>query len=151
MRSRFTRHSVVPEGQRRSEALKGIAILDCKTEDGALASCDPSAIAPDAAKHWQQQIEAAGDTETAYGKALAKILGDLVCSGDPDRIDVLSRMVRSDRIDARFSAATGLVERILSPKCPVSTLLTDDDRARLRTIERKAAGFMPTTTMSGAP
>ena len=62
-----------------------------------LASCDPSVEPPDAVKEWKKMIEAAEVDQGAYAKALAAILGDLVCSNEADRIYVLRGLLRSDR------------------------------------------------------
>ena len=82
----------VPEGHNRNNVLERMAILDCarqKLGDTALASCDPAADPPDSVKEWKKMIEAASVDQGAYAKALAAILGGLVCSNAPDRIYVL--------------------------------------------------------------
>jgi hypothetical protein len=89
------RHSIeqaVPEGQNRDRALEQVTILDCaqqKRGDTALGSCDPAADPPDTVNQWKKMIEAATVDQGVYAKALAAILGGLVCSNEPDRIYVL--------------------------------------------------------------
>ena len=47
-----------------------------------------------------------------------KILGDLVCSETPDRIDVLRGLLRANRFDLTGNEMSALAKRIT--KCPVS-------------------------------
>jgi hypothetical protein len=121
----------VPEGQNRDEALKRVAILDCARKGDDLASCDPAADPRDAVKEWKKVIEAASVDYVAYAKALAAILGDLVCANEADRIYVLRRMLQSDRLPETGAEMPALAKRITSPKCSVSTALTDADKSEI--------------------
>jgi Pentapeptide repeats (8 copies) len=125
----------VPEGQNRDRALERVAILDCARKGGDLASCDPSAEPPNAVKEWRKMIEAASVDWAAYGKALATILGDLVCSNTlaPDRIYVLRGLLRSDllREPETGAAISALAKRFTSSECPVSTALRAADKSAI--------------------
>ncbi len=132
----------VPEGQDRDRALERVAILDCarqKVGDTALASCDPAADPPDTVKEWKKMIEAAKVDQGAYAKALAAILGGLVCSNEPDRIYVL-RGLLCVRIASLETGAEmpALAKRITSPECPVSTALTDADKTAIAEAAKTA-------------
>ena len=128
----------VPRGEIRAEALKRIAILHCARKGDTIATCSPSAEPPAAVKQWQERIQAASIDRAVYAKALAKILGDLVCSGEPDRIYVLRGLWPSDRFRGTGSEMPALAKRITSPECPVSTALTDADKRALAEATRNA-------------
>lgn len=147
----------VPEGDMRDEALERVAILDCARttwEFQPLASCDPAADLPDAVKQWKEMIEAKRVDENAHAKALAKILGDLVCSDDPDRIDVLRGLLRFDRFRDTGREMPAVAKRIMSPKCPVSTVLTGADKCAIAKASDSAiswATFIEQRTRDGSP
>jgi hypothetical protein len=139
----------VPEGQNRNPALERVAILDCaqqKLGDTALASCDPAAELPDSVKVWKKMIEAARVDQGAYAKALAAILGGLVCSNAPDRIYVLRGLLRSEPLGEDRLLQTGaemlaLAKGITSPECPVSTALTAADKAAIARAAKTAVSL----------
>jgi hypothetical protein len=123
----------VPEGPNRNNVLERMAILDRARKGDDLASCDPSAKPPDRVKAWKNMIEAAKVDQGAYAKALAAILGGLVCSNEADRIYVLRGLLRSaplgeDRFLETGAEMPALAKRITSPECPVSAALTDADK-----------------------
>jgi Pentapeptide repeats (8 copies) len=126
----------VPEGSLRTNALSLVAILDCARKDAeALASCDPSDPTPDAVTRWKEMIEAANIDHNTYAEALAKILGDLVCSDRTDRIYVLRGLLQSDQLqDDTGPELPALVKRITSTECPPSMALTDSDKSSLAAI-----------------
>jgi hypothetical protein len=129
------RERVVPEGENRDRALERVAILDCARKGENLSSCDPAADPLDV-KVWKKIIEAAGVDQGAYAKALAAILGDLVCSNDPDRTYVLCGILRFGlagevRLFQIAAEMPALAKRITSPECPVSTALTDADKTTI--------------------
>jgi uncharacterized protein YjbI with pentapeptide repeats len=135
----------VPEGRNRDLALERVAILDCaqqkwgqKWGQTVLASCDPSVEPPDAVKEWKKMIEAARVDQGAYAKALAAILGDLVCSNEADRIYVLRGLLRSDRFSETGAEEPALAKRITSPECPVSAALTDADKTAIAEAAKAA-------------
>jgi hypothetical protein len=127
----------VPEGPNRDLALERAVILDCARQrlgDDALASCDPAAAPPDTVKVWKKMIEAAKVDQGAYGKALAAIFGDLVCSDEPDRIYVLRGLLSSNRFVETGTEMPALAKRITSRECPVSMALTDADKAAIANV-----------------
>ena len=125
-------------GEMRESALKRIETLDCANPDKTtLASCDPDAETPPKVLAWQEKLKAASADETAYAKALAKELRRLVCeSADP--IYILRGTIKSGRLAKTGPEAPALVDFIKSEKCPVSTSLTDDDKAFLMKIKQDA-------------
>lgn len=136
---RRTIEQAVPEGQNRDFALGRVAILDCARKGGDprmggdLASCDPSAEPPDAVKKSKQMIEAKSVDPHAYSKALAAILGGLVCPNEGDRIYVLRGLLGFDRYYEIGAEMPALVKRITSSECPVSTALTAADKRLIAT------------------
>ncbi len=132
---------MVPEGQDRDEALKRVAILDCarqKLGDTALASCNPAAAPPDSVKEWKKMIEAASVDQGAYAKALAAILGDLVCADEADRIYVLRGLLSSERFVQTGTEMPALAKRIMSPEYPVSAALTAADKSAIAEAAERA-------------
>jgi hypothetical protein len=121
-------------GSPRDEALVHITDLDCADPDASLASCDPHVPPPPEAAAWRKTLEAARVDDVVYTQALAKVLEDLVCSGDDNAIHV----VRGDgfhyRLQAAGAAASDLIDDLAnkdSKDCPVAASLTDDDRTAL--------------------
>jgi len=141
--------------QRRKAALGRVAILDCAQKGEALASCDRKAEPPTTVKQWKTMIEAASVDQTAYFKTLAKILGDLVCSNElavlhgllrlgvaSDSLvlpDVTPDLAGTSRFAATRSEAPALEKRIMSRKCPVSTMLSDADKREIAAAVASAA------------
>jgi uncharacterized protein YjbI with pentapeptide repeats len=123
----------LPEGNRRNDALGRVALLDCglKSDIFIFASCDPSAETPSEVNDWKGIIRAASIDERAYKKALAAILGDLICSNDPYGVDVLGGVARNGRMQETGEEAPALVERITSAECPVSKKLTASNKRAL--------------------
>ncbi len=125
----------VPKGKARDGALRA----DCNPRlhaDGLgrpqSASCDASAEPPEIVKKGRTKLEAARVDRATYAKALAKILGDLVCANAPDRMDIMRGLLQSDRLVQTGSAMPALTERVMSRKeCPGLTGLTDMDRRAL--------------------
>ncbi len=77
--------------------------------------------------------------KATYAKALAGSLGGLVCDGDSNAIFILRGLLRNYRIKATGAEAAKLAERIQGKDCPVSAVLTEDDRAKLRAVVKVAA------------
>jgi uncharacterized protein YjbI with pentapeptide repeats len=122
----------VPQGDMRNAALLRVAILDCARKGDTLASCDASTEPPDRVKKWQKMIEDASVDQATYAKALAAILGDLVCSNEPDEIEVLRGLLGSDRFSQTGNEMPALAKRITtSAECPVSAALTEGDKRAL--------------------
>ena len=137
---------IVPEGDRRKWALGNLRGLDCET--GEPWSCDAKAGKPAAVAEERQMIEHASVDHATYEKALAGVLGELVCGGDGDAIYILRGLAINERIKDAAAEALALVNRILnkddnSKDCPVSAVLTDDDKARLRAIVKAVAPPVP--------
>ena len=131
-RSRKVRTVTRPSNGWRSSIARG------EVGDTALASCDPAADPPDTVKEWKKMIEAAKVDQGAYAKALAAILGGLVCSNEPDRIYVLRGLLRSGRFLQTGAEMPALAKRITSPECPVSTALTDADKTAIAAAAKTA-------------
>jgi uncharacterized protein YjbI with pentapeptide repeats len=122
----------IPEGAILRSALDRVAILDCASKDDGLASCDPAAAPPDAVTQWEKMIEAASINPSAYTKALAAILGDLVCTAEKgEGIYVLRGLLKSARINETGSEVSGLAKRITSTECPISKALTYADKREI--------------------
>jgi hypothetical protein len=126
----------VPEDERRNEALTRVSNLDCTRTGDSLASCDPSVTPPDAVQQWKKTLEGAIVDHNAYAKALASILGDLVCSGDPDVIYVLRGLLHNQRFQNTGAETPALAKRITSAECPVSAALTDADKRVIAALKR---------------
>jgi hypothetical protein len=69
-------------------------------------------------------------SEDAYQKALADVLKNLVCSGDESASYIVHRLVDTRRIADAGRYASGLIDSILAPSCPVS--LTEQDKIALQ-------------------
>jgi uncharacterized protein YjbI with pentapeptide repeats len=153
---------LVPPGAFRDGALESLRSLDCANRDPTLSSCDPSVPPPGEAAAWRKSLQAARVDDADYAKALAAVLRTLVCSGD-DHAGFLSYGVRPDisffglgsasyilrgltspipgfpsRLATAGPEAPALIDFIMSRDCPVSTSLTDDDRANLLRIKQDA-------------
>ena len=126
--------SLSPSSQ-RDRALERIRRLDCANPDPSLASCDPSLPPPPEAAAWRKFLEDARVDDAAYAKALAVALQALVCSGDADAAYVLRGLIWNERIKATGPEAPALIDFIMSKDCPVSTSLTEDDKAKLLRIK----------------
>jgi uncharacterized protein YjbI with pentapeptide repeats len=145
----------IPEGEKRDGALKQIETLDCGNPGKTLASCDPAAKPPQLVL----ELAAVSVDDAAYAKALATELRGLVCANDASAIYILRGIIRIIRESLTFTfiegaklftrlADTGreapaLVDFIMSNACPVSTSLTDDDKAKLLKIKQDAEKEFP--------
>jgi hypothetical protein len=123
----------IPEGKMRDAALKRIETLDCGNSGKTLASCDP---APEVLA-WQQKLLEANVDHAVYEEALPRVLRGLVCTSDANAIYILRGIIRSDRLAETDREAPALVDDIMSPKCPVSAALTNDDKAKLLEIKQR--------------
>ena len=142
---------VIHEGFFRNTALKHIQILDCaktSNDDGfLLASCDLQAKEPKSVGMLRERIEKSVDKHD-YQVALADSLAALVCGAGSHAIHILRGLLRDHSIlifpsESSIAAAGGeaanLVGRLQSKDCPVSSVLTDDDRADLRKFQKPPA------------
>ena len=130
----------VPAGKLHDGALAKIDRLDCANPDKALPPCGPAAPPPLPGVTDYLQ-EAASDED--YSKALAEKLKSVVCARDDDSIFVLRGVSREgveliSRLAATDFEAPGLIDFIMSPACPVSAALTNEDKAQLLRIKQKA-------------
>jgi uncharacterized protein YjbI with pentapeptide repeats len=125
----------VPAGGLRDAALGRVAVLDCERNDAnTLAPCNPSDAPPDAVEQWKKMIEAAAIDRIPYAKALATILGDLVCSDETDQIYVLRGLLHTSQLPFDTGPEMpALVSRITSAECPLSKALTDADKRDIST------------------
>ncbi len=128
----------IPEGKMRDDALERIIRLDCTSKDKFLASCDPAAASPREVLDWQKKLARHNVDYAAYAKALATELRGLVCVEDVNAVYILRGIFASARLANTAREASALVDFIMSPKCPVSASLTDDDKAKLLEIKRVA-------------
>jgi hypothetical protein len=86
---------------------------------------------------------------------LADDLKSLVCSGDESASYIVRELVDTGRISHAGLFAPGLIENILAPGCPVSTSLTEQDKANLRKLAKGPArvraflGLTPRQNSSG--
>jgi uncharacterized protein YjbI with pentapeptide repeats len=128
----------IPGRFQRGLALAGISRLDCADPDKtfALAPCDPGGAPPPPGITGFQA--AAGDED--YRKALAGVLKSIICAGDDESIFVLRGVSQGSpgRLKATGTEGPALIDFIMSPACPVSAKLTDDDKARLQKIKADA-------------
>jgi len=128
----------LPEVRLRDLVLEQVGSLDCASSDKTLASCDRHVSPPPEAAAWGKVLEAASVSKEAYAEALAKVLKELVCSGNDDAIHVARGPGFRRRLEAAGAAAIDLIGELTnkdSKDCPVSAALTSVDRARLRNIK----------------
>jgi hypothetical protein len=128
---------ILPKSGRRDDALGRIRSLDCNA--GELSSCDAKALQPASVAAGRRVIEQASVDNDVYNLSLAAVLGEVVCGGDGAAVHILRALLNTDRISATTVEAPALVERILSKDCPVSAVLGDDDKAKLRAAAKKHA------------
>ena len=150
----------LPSGDLRDAALKRIARLDCENSSLSLASCDDALAPPEPAASWRTLIEQAKVDDAAYAKARAAALRAVVCTGRDSGATYFTRgnltypsvenslyVLRGlmsvgifgyARIGETHKEASGLIDFILSKDCPVSALLTDDDKGKLLVIKQEA-------------
>jgi hypothetical protein len=138
----------VPAGGLRDGALAQIGRLDCANPDKALATCDPAApLPPPGVAGFQAAASDEDYPDKDYRKALVGTLKSIVCAGNDDSIFVLRGVSRelagptgpmSGRLAAAGAEAPAFIDFIMSPACPVSVALTNDDKARLLQIKREA-------------
>lgn len=132
--------AMVPESHVREEVLERIALLN------------PDVFGPE--PDLMGVLDKGRVDEVRYKKALSNELGNLVCSGNASALFILRGLMRNRRlldvwppvperiIKFFWSAGTSvseLVKKISSPSCPVSTAMTEVDKAALQNIAREAA------------
>jgi len=133
----------IPEGKTRGVALMRIETLDCGNPDKTLASCDPAAKPPLGVLDWQKNLARVSGDDAAYRKALDTELRGLLCANDATAIHVLRGIIGRSRLAETGHEAPALVDFIMSKDCPVSTSLTDDDKAKLLKIKQAAEKNFP--------
>jgi hypothetical protein len=130
----------LPSTPIRWETLDRIPTLDCASPDHTLASCDPTLPPPTEAAGWRKSLEDRRVGDAAYASALASELKALVCSGD-DAVYVLRGLVKNGRLTAAGLEAPKLIDDIINVgkgnDCPVSSSLTDADKAALLGIKQE--------------
>ena len=120
----------VSEGIQREAALDRIEKLNPD-------KLNPDIIGPETSQT-QALEKGRAANEAAYQKALADDLKSLVCSGDESASYIVRGLVDTRRISHAGPFAPGLIEDILAPGCPVSTSLTEQDKANLRKLAKEA-------------
>ena len=116
----------IPEGEERKNALERIGKLDPDNSRN-LASA-------------RKTLEKRSVAKTADKMPLADQLKTLSCSVDEDALYIVRGLIANGRINDTRAKATGLVEAILKPDCPVSAALTNADKAALKKIAKEASG-----------
>ena len=89
-------------------------------------------------------------------RLFAGVLGELVCGGDGDAIYILRGLATNERIKDAAAEALALVNRIMnkddnSKDCPVSAVLTDDDKAKLCAIVKAVSPPPPPPRQPAQP
>ena len=116
----------VPEGEERKNALERIGKLDPDNSRNVASA--------------RKTLEKRSVAKTADKMSLADQLKTLSCSVDEDALYIVRGLIANGRINDTRAKATGLVEAILKPDCPVSAALTKADRAALKKIAKEAGG-----------
>ncbi|WP_424361220.1 pentapeptide repeat-containing protein [Methylocystis parvus] len=132
----------IPAGGAREAALQRIARLDCRNPDKDLASCDPSSKPPQRVEQLRTMLS---QPDVAEPQSLATSLRELVCSGDGEAIFILRGMATKEKGSVSFpllfdaqTKAPVLIDEIMSPACPLSRVLSDEDRTTLLAIKQHA-------------
>ena len=116
----------IPEGEERKNALERIGKLDPDNSRNVASA--------------RKTLEKRSVAKTAYKMSLADQLKTLACSVDEDALYIVRGLIANGRINDTRAKATGLVEAILKPDCPVSAALTEADKAALKKIAKEASG-----------
>ena len=116
----------IPEGEERKNALERIGKLDPDNSRNVASA--------------RKTLEKRSVAKTADKMSLVDQLKALSCSVDEDALYIVRGLIANGRINDTRAKATGLVEAILKPDCPVSAALTKADRAALKKIAKEASG-----------
>jgi uncharacterized protein YjbI with pentapeptide repeats len=116
----------IPEGEERKNALERIGKLDPDNSRNVASA--------------RKTLEKRSVAKTADKMSLADQLKTLSCSVDEDALYIVRGLIANGRINDTRAKATGLVEAILKPDCPVSAALTEADKAALKRIAKEASG-----------
>jgi len=116
----------IPEGEERKNALERIGKLDPDNSRNVASA--------------RKTLEKRSVAKTADKMSLADQLKTLACSVDEDALYIVRGLIANGRINDTRAKATGLVEAILKPDCPVSAALTEADKAALKKIAKEASG-----------
>ena len=116
----------IPEGEERKNALERIGNLDPDNSRNVASA--------------RKTLEKRSVAKTADKMSLADQLKTLSCSVDEDALYIVRGLIANGRINDTRAKATGLVEAILKPDCPVSAALTEADKAALKKIAKEASG-----------
>jgi hypothetical protein len=116
----------IPEGEERKNALERIGKLDPDNSRNVASA--------------RKTLEKRSVAKTADKMSLADQLKTLSCSVDEDALYIVRGLIANGRINDTRAKATGLVEAILKPDCPVSAALTEADKAALKKIAKEASG-----------
>jgi hypothetical protein len=73
---------IVPPPNTWDNQMLRLSRLDCASSDRILASCDPSANLPAEAKAWQSTLENARVDNSAFAKAWAQGIEEVMCAGE---------------------------------------------------------------------
>jgi hypothetical protein len=95
------------------------------------------AVAAGAVTHADLFLE--NPVKLPFLKAFAKVLKDVICSGDDQSVYILRGLLggaNTDRIGARLPSSRAALIGFMSKDCPVAAALTDDDRANLLQIKQ---------------
>lgn len=115
----------MPKAQKRKDVMSRIEVLDpdrVVADTGAVSALGRGRV-----------------DEDTYRKVMADALVHLVCAGSDFDRDIVRGLVRNHRIDAAGPFASGVVESILVPDCPVFATLGEADRQALGKVSGAAA------------
>lgn len=131
----------------RAAALQRPAKLKCDNFETTLASCNSAAPPPPEAEDLRNTLERAAVGDAAFVRALISAWRELVCAGGSDTIHIFRGILHPRFISGstfedsynvpawRLLSAAGdapeFVNAVMSKDCPLSALLTDEDKTLL--------------------
>ena len=133
--------------QARAAALQRLVKLDCDNLDKTLTPCNPAAAPPPEAQDLRDTLETAAVADAVFVRALIAAWQELVCAGGSDKIHILRgilhpRLIQGSTVGDSYDFpawrlfqtgddAPGFVNAVMSNDCPLSALLTDEDKTLL--------------------
>jgi uncharacterized protein YjbI with pentapeptide repeats len=142
------------QSEMRAAALQRLVTLDCDNLDKTLAPCDPAALLPPEAQDLRTTLEKVVVDDAAFARALIATWRELLCAGDNDTIHILRgilhpRMIAGSTLGNSYDVpawrllktdgeAPTFVNAVMSKDCPLSELLTDDDKNLLLLIKGRS-------------
>jgi uncharacterized protein YjbI with pentapeptide repeats len=135
---------------KESPAFARLDILKCEKMEASVCAT-PSWPQTDE-KEQRLSFEAGSPDRQSYGFALTETLRDILCDGNPSAIHVLRSVAGGGNIRIHDTGpnAPALVDFVMGEKCPLSTSLTKEDKARLKEIKQYAQERYPNVDPSRA-